>query len=349
MIHHDKHSRRCERWLGLSWPRALSRIVLSLGCEILGFGLGLSTACGGSTAPVQTDLPTITDSADASGVVQGPPDATSNGDTQSTDAAVPFRGAPDASAYSVDQMEGGSDSHGVSFPLPGNDCVQIRASDYDQTCTSDPECIGVLVGNSCDIEVLCSPACPTAAINLRALPKYASDIADAMALLSAGLLGTPCGACSEPLTPCCVANTCQVGSQCPPAPPSPTDSGSAEAAVGCIREADCPNGFTCSYPVADACAAQGVCMPPVPPATRSSCTALSLACGCDGTSQTLLCSYRPGYAPGPVLHDGPCNSDAGSGLFCVAWGGSCSLLGDCCPGLHCSQFAPPNLVGACVP
>src|ERR1700690_574367 len=162
MIHHDKHSRRCERWLGLSWPRALSRIVLSLGCEILGFGLGLSTACGGSTAPVQTDLPTITDSADASGVVQGPPDATSNGDTQSTDAAVPFRGAPDASAYSVDPMEGGSDSHGVSFPLPGNDCVQIRASDYDQTCTSDPECIGVLVGNSCGILAFCNPACPTA-------------------------------------------------------------------------------------------------------------------------------------------------------------------------------------------
>jgi hypothetical protein len=54
----------------------------------------------------------------------------------------------------------------------------IQASDYDQSCAVDSDCVGVRVGNGCTCEISCETATsPGAAINMDALPQYTADFA----------------------------------------------------------------------------------------------------------------------------------------------------------------------------
>jgi hypothetical protein len=74
----------------------------------------------------------------------------------------------------------------------------ILASTYNQSCTTDMDCIAVSEGNACS---LISP-CPNAAINKGALAQYQSDIAQ-----------TPCYAlagCPLEFGPCCRHGSCQM-------------------------------------------------------------------------------------------------------------------------------------------
>jgi hypothetical protein len=74
----------------------------------------------------------------------------------------------------------------------------IQASNYDQSCTTDIDCVAIGEGNACS---LISP-CPNAAINKGALGRYQSDIAQAPCYELAG--------CPAEFGPCCRHGSCQM-------------------------------------------------------------------------------------------------------------------------------------------
>lgn len=57
----------------------------------------------------------------------------------------------------------------------GNTCGPIRASDYDQTCAKNSDCIGVTEADLCS-HTMCTN-CINATINVRALAQYRADFA----------------------------------------------------------------------------------------------------------------------------------------------------------------------------
>jgi hypothetical protein len=82
----------------------------------------------------------------------------------------------------------------------------IQASNYDQSCTMDSDCVGVAEGN------FCYPGatnCATATINKSANAQYQADVAKTRA----ASCYAP-GNCGAEFGPCCVSGMCQVGSQC---------------------------------------------------------------------------------------------------------------------------------------
>ncbi len=119
----------------------------------------------------------------------------------------------------------------------------IQASNYDQSCTTNSDCIAVGEGNAC---YPCEIACPSAAINASAKGKYLSDVAKT----SAGdLTGVDCG-CPAAFNPCCRGGTCYADFQCQ----NPTPVGDeACAAAGGV----CVSGG-CSKPGLQACGKAGM-------------------------------------------------------------------------------------------
>jgi hypothetical protein len=82
----------------------------------------------------------------------------------------------------------------------------IQASNYDQSCATDTDCIGVAEGN------FCYPGatnCPTATISKSANAQYQADVAKTRA----ASCYAP-GSCGGDFGPCCVGGMCRVGSQC---------------------------------------------------------------------------------------------------------------------------------------
>jgi hypothetical protein len=87
----------------------------------------------------------------------------------------------------------------------------IQAANYDQSCTTDSDCIAVGLGNAC---FGCEIGCPNAAISRSSQAQYRSDVADSPAN------GADCGCPIFPSGPCCVGGLCEVGSQCGNASPA---------------------------------------------------------------------------------------------------------------------------------
>jgi hypothetical protein len=58
----------------------------------------------------------------------------------------------------------------------GTTCGSIRAADYDQTCTTDSDCVGVVEGNLC-LPNMCSD-CTNAAVSTKAQAQYEADFAN---------------------------------------------------------------------------------------------------------------------------------------------------------------------------
>jgi hypothetical protein len=102
-------------------------------------------------------------------------------------------------------------------------CGVIRASDYNQSCKADSDCVRVFSGDTC---VACP--CPNSTINKNAAAGYHPLIP----------VGGPACACPMPGIPTCVSGVCTI---CPPAGCPVKDSGttSVDAAVcGVIRASD---------------------------------------------------------------------------------------------------------------
>lgn len=83
----------------------------------------------------------------------------------------------------------------------------IRASDYDQSCNTDSDCVPVGEGNAC---YPCVIACTTAAIRVTAKAQYSKDVAETT--------GAHAGAsrchCPSETGPCCVAGKCHADNEC---------------------------------------------------------------------------------------------------------------------------------------
>jgi hypothetical protein len=83
------------------------------------------------------------------------------------------------------------------------DVQLIEASNYDQSCTTDSDCVAVREGNFCF-----PPICPSAAINVSAEARYNEDVAMTNAAICGGIAscpsfaGTFCCAGSCRLSPC---------------------------------------------------------------------------------------------------------------------------------------------------
>jgi hypothetical protein len=94
----------------------------------------------------------------------------------------------------------------------------VVASNYDQTCTTDTDCVPIAEGNACS---MVGP-CLTGLINKSSLARYQADTA-----------GVPCyglSNCIEALPQCCMGGSCQMGSVC--ALTSPTDDSACVDAGG---------------------------------------------------------------------------------------------------------------------
>jgi hypothetical protein len=91
--------------------------------------------------------------------------------------------------------------------LEGGSCSDggIRAADYDQSCTTDVDCIAIAEGDSCN---LCAFNCPNATIGVGGQAKYLSDIANTAAGISSRR--PPCvSGCGLWVFPCCDGGRCQ--------------------------------------------------------------------------------------------------------------------------------------------
>jgi hypothetical protein len=85
----------------------------------------------------------------------------------------------------------------------------IRASDYDQSCAVDSDCVEADVGNACTCELSCQTM--PAAINKDAFPQYTADVGNALSLVCSCPIRAPS---LDVPAPCCVGGTCQFSSQC---------------------------------------------------------------------------------------------------------------------------------------
>jgi hypothetical protein len=104
---------------------------------------------------------------------------------------------------------GGSFCCGPVFD--GGSCKgTVRASDYDQSCSADTDCVAISANDSCR---LCGLGCTNDAIRVSALARYQSDIAQTTAVLSGRRLACA-GDCVVNPPPCCIGGKCQVGLQC---------------------------------------------------------------------------------------------------------------------------------------
>src|SRR5580698_9230225 len=85
----------------------------------------------------------------------------------------------------------------------------ILATNYDQSCTADSDCVAEGFGDPCT-ECL---NCASGAINEKSVPQYGTDVAKAPR-------GAICFCAFGPAGPCCVDGICQVGRECSNAVPT---------------------------------------------------------------------------------------------------------------------------------
>jgi hypothetical protein len=100
---------------------------------------------------------------------------------------------------------------GTKVPVnPESTCTDagVQASDYDQTCALDSDCVAVGEGLVCQT---CAFVCPTAAINKADMSHYTSDLEHAKRTQQAGS-----GTCHCPAlhVACCLGGTCHANTEC---------------------------------------------------------------------------------------------------------------------------------------
>jgi hypothetical protein len=114
-----------------------------------------------------------------------------------------------------------SSNGGQPVECTDGDVQEISASNYDQSCKTDSDCVAVGVGNAC---YACVLGCPVSAINVHAKAQYMMDVqkTSGWAALNAPNF-TACGCPSEG-PPCCMNGTCGMGCFA-----SPSNDASADA------------------------------------------------------------------------------------------------------------------------
>jgi len=83
----------------------------------------------------------------------------------------------------------------------------IQASNYDQSCDADTDCIAVAEGNFC---VPGAANCPSAAISKNAQAQYQSDVANTNAAFCSAPSSCDASSCCTSMGPSCVKGTCEL-------------------------------------------------------------------------------------------------------------------------------------------
>jgi hypothetical protein len=109
------------------------------------------------------------------------------------------------------------------------------ASDYNQACDADSDCVPVAEGDPC---TLCGLRCVNAAINIEDLAYYSDAISRSAAYLSSQrpACDLDCPPASEDFGSCCIAGTCQFGSQCG-IPGTSRDAAALDASASDVADA----------------------------------------------------------------------------------------------------------------
>lgn len=124
--------------------------------------------------------------------------------------------------------------------------AEVRATDYDQSCTSNSDCVEIYVGNPCSCEINCGTI--PAAINKSVEPQYLTDVRNLPPISCACEVNPPF---PVDVGPCCIAGTCQI-TQCrnPVPPDAATEAGADSSTDGGPADADAcaQSGCTASCP-----------------------------------------------------------------------------------------------------
>ena len=129
------------------------------------------------------------------------------------------------------------------------DAQVVQASNYDQSCATDSDCVPVAEGSRCHPG---GGGCPTAAIRTSALAQYQTDVSKSSA--NGCIAISSCGMYAGP---CCHAGTCRMNQGCV-ASPADTLPACADAGGSCSTFSGCGvNGAgppdSCAYPDESCC------------------------------------------------------------------------------------------------
>ena len=189
------------------------------------------------------------------------------GDAGATNSSAPDARAEAASGEARDAGDTGVGDAG---------CSSIVASNYNQTCTTNKDCVGVGTGDTCSAP--CAFVCGIGdVINASDLPAYQADLART-GFSSAGI---GCGCPGYSYGPCCVGGKCEFDAVCQ------TISGEAGAGGAASSDAGvCPPGeILCEVGCSGSVACHATPCPPPPPCPppASGCSASSpCAAGTNG-------------------------------------------------------------------
>jgi hypothetical protein len=81
-------------------------------------------------------------------------------------------------------------------------CTYVYATSYDQSCTTDSDCVAVVDGTGC---------CPNSSVNVSVQAKYTADFQKSFAACGGEAQCVGLGGCAN-IGPCCVGGTCQMAS-----------------------------------------------------------------------------------------------------------------------------------------
>lgn len=118
--------------------------------------------------------------------------------------------------------------------------------------------------------------------------------------------------CEDPPQPscACTGKTVFIGCGYPGTPVPVKHAGYCPTPTGttCRSTSDCDPTALCAFPIAGGCGAKGVCVEP----DRTCMSTTLRACGCDGNTVALNCTFGAGNAPAPVASMGACVNDGGA-------------------------------------
>jgi hypothetical protein len=131
-------------------------------------------------------------------------------------SARPEAGGSEASVPDASVVEVGGREASV---LVGSDAAAcfIEATNYDQSCSVDSDCVGTGNGYSIQSGNYCQPMCIDCGretINKKSLAQYMADVSKTPLGSGAFPQEAECG-CPLILAPCCMGGHCTPGDQCP--------------------------------------------------------------------------------------------------------------------------------------
>jgi len=245
-------------------------------------------------------------------------------------------GGPEAGVGDVASPDGGSCS--------------ISASDYNQSCASDSDCVGVTDGDFCGTGTCIN--CINAAIGVSAVSQYKGDfakIANSSPAAVCPCANMPSAYCNRGTCSVCLLGRC--GGVCVDERADVKNCGGCGTvcAVGAI----CENG-ACSCPGGAACG--GTCVSE--DSDSNNCGACGTVCalGASCENGACVCPGSEAVCGGTCVDEqsdpnncGTCGQNCSTGLSCQ--GGACtpcpSLMPDYCAGVCVNEQTDPNNCGGC--